>query len=985
MNMIQKHATVLALTFVLVGLMFFSVDTPFVNQSEVEPEVLEAPMKIEQITEEPVPQEPLRMNVAPNPSFEDWDTNNRRPEEWSVDATAHVYTNSTYTGMIKHGSYAGFQVVMGSNTSWGYGFLRNVPETSTYYPYLRYGVSVSLDWYVVMNPDLSLYGLTAVQVQFRNSTDVRTLYYYLSHRPAPYSNDTWTGYILMNHSISSWHTFDRNMTEDFLAVWGPTAYSDTHYVYDFQLRVSSPPQATNNIIAVFDDVSMYNDTYSDWILNGDFESGFGSPWNTYATNLGYCDQASDSTDGSYSLNMSLAATNPAQGYVRVNKYYSPYNSFFVFGPETNTISWDWKYSDTAGAGISQYSSLRFQFYNGTYYNVELWMGRGDDYMTSNSSTTVRVPAPGFGTRDSWVHSEVDLYDLMQAAGFFDLRLHSIRFEVYQSVSVPDATINVLVDNFNMKTHPMGNPAFDYLDPYGIYSPFQGWWRYSGSGEVTASTDSHSGSYSANITVENDQDGLYRHDINFHFDSKLAIDFWWRLDDIQSTGLAIAYIYFEFVVGGGNRHIRYVLGKSQIHSTMNDTTVKYIYADGFNQTGVWNRLYRNITADIENAFSTSAEGWETYQITAYAASAAGMRTSLLIDDFNMIDMEPPSISGVVYDSNPMYYEDVNVRTTATDTRPGVSSVVVNYTTDGWSSWDTVSGVYDPSDWFDAEIPAQPYNTQVEFYVIVTDGCDNSVIDDNGGLLYTYTSDDDLAPTLVISNPGNNTDQSGLLSIEATALDPGSGIEYVSFNPDGGGAINDYTAPYSQNWNLDDESLGSHYIIVTARDNEGHTATMTHYITVIDDVDPVIESPDDIEFTEGEVGQSVIWNGTDIRPDHYVILEDGITVAGNDWNSSLEVFSYSLDGLEVGTYNYTCVIYDEAGNSVADTVIVTVNAEPTTTEPTTTVPTSTEPTTTEPTTTPEPTGEDPLGMILIVVGIGVVGLLLVVFVVIPKMKK
>jgi plastocyanin len=300
------------------------------------------------------------------------------------------------------------------------------------------------------------------------------------------------------------------------------------------------------------------------------------------------------------------------------------------------------------------------------------------------------------------------------------------------------------------------------------------------------------------------------------------------------------------------------------------------------------------------------------------------------------------------------------------------------------------------YYTATIPAQDYGLTVDFRVGVVDTGYQVTVDDNGGLYYSYTVGDDVDPTLTITNPANNTDQEGLLSITADADDAGAGVEYVTFNPDGASAINDYTAPYSQNWNLDDAALGSHFIDVTVRDNAGNEVTKRHYITVVDTIDPAIDSPDDIEIYEGDVGEFVTWDPTDGRPDHYVILEDGITVAGNDWNSTSETISYSLDGLSVGEYNYTCIVWDAVGNSVSDSVIVTVSevittptttTEPTTTEPTTSEPTSTDTGTTDTTTTTGgPTGGgDILTPLLLVAGIGVVGVLLVVFVVLPKMKK
>ncbi|MFW9807345.1 MAG: Ig-like domain-containing protein, partial [Candidatus Thorarchaeota archaeon] len=424
------------------------------------------------------------------------------------------------------------------------------------------------------------------------------------------------------------------------------------------------------------------------------------------------------------------------------------------------------------------------------------------------------------------------------------------------------------------------------------------------------------------------------------------------------------------------------GKSTSFPITNSTSIKHILAENISQIGTWNNLARNITDDFESSFSTSSDSWHISGILLYAYSAPGLKLTCLFDDIQFIDTESPVVDSVVFDASPMYYEDVLVRVSTTDARPGVSTVYLLYSIDSWSSADVSPGVWDQGDWYNATIPAQVYNTQVEFLIQVTDGCGVEKIDDNGYLFYTYTVGDDVDPTLTITNPANNTDQSGLLNITADVDDPGSGIEYVIFNPDGAGAVTDYSAPYSQNWNLDDETLGSHFVIVTVRDYAGHQVTKTHYITVVDTVDPVLNSPSDVEFTVGETGYMITWDPTDLRPATYEVFVDSVSTYSGDWNSSSELITINLDGLGVGTHNYTCVVYDDAGNNAADTVNVIVNAITTSTTP---EPTTTSPTTTGPTTTPGPSGEPPLSLILAVAGIGVVGVLLLVFVVTRRMKK
>ncbi|MBD3406955.1 MAG: hypothetical protein GF411_12630 [Candidatus Lokiarchaeota archaeon] len=88
------------------------------------------------------------------------------------------------------------------------------------------------------------------------------------------------------------------------------------------------------------------------------------------------------------------------------------------------------------------------------------------------------------------------------------------------------------------------------------------------------------------------------------------------------------------------------------------------------------------------------------------------------------------------------------------------------------------------------------------------------------------------------------------------------------------------------------------------------------------DPSVDSPSDVIIEIGETGQSITWHPNDDFPEAYQILRNGTVLIEGSWNSSSESITISLDGLSIATYNYTLVLTDISGNSVTDTVIVTV---------------------------------------------------------------
>ena len=981
--MVRRHAIVIVLSFVLVGMMFFYVDTPIVMKQTASSENVSSPREAIEMADEPVPQEPLRLNVISNPSFEEWNSLDDVPTDWQVQTSAYQFGDPVYTEEVANGVYAGYVEGQGGFAAYASSYLTtgNIPPSTD--DLLEPGLSLSFNWNALAVPDLQLGSNIYLRLITNGGLGYRYFNYYLCTGTTLFTNDTRNVHIIGNDTINQWNSFDRNITEDFIAAFELPQLTATEYISNLYFYATSPAGATGIVRLVFDDVSLYDGTFTEFLSNGDFETGTGSSWFTYQSTLGYVEQSPDSTVDSYSVNITAPQVSIGSGWARCFRYLSPTGYYYALTPGMTMIRTDWKYNDTVGAGAGQYAYLRLTFQNVTQYQVHYYFGIGDDTMhQANDTLNYYVTVPGFGVRDIWQTTEFDLYDAVSQIGLDSLPLTQLSFYVYEAQ--PSSTVELLIDNFNILSYPANDATFEFENAPTFDPPFLGWSRfYYTPAEVTSTSDSHSGLSACNITAVGQEDGLYR-DIYTDFDNKLATDFWWRLDHIDASGLAGTYIQFEFSDTTQYHYIRYMLGKSTSFPTTNSSSIKHVLAENINQIGTWNNLARNITYDFESSFSTSSDSWYISGISIYVYTAPGLKLTCLFDDLQFIDTEPPVVDSVLFDGTPMYYEDVLVRVTTTDVRPGVSSVFLLYSIDSWSSTEVSAGTYDEGDWYNATIPAQVYNTHLDFYIQVIDGCSNEKIDDNGGLFYSYTVGDDVDPTLTITNPANNTDQSGLLTITADVADLGSGIQWVSFNPDGSGSVTDYSAPYQQNWNLDDESLGSHFVVVTVRDNVGHQVTKTHYFTVVDTIDPVLNSPSDIEYTFGDIGNSIDWNGTDIRPSSYEVFVDDVSTFTGSWNDTSEHIVIDVDGLAAAIYNYTCVVYDEAGNIAVDTVFVTVEAAPTTTTPSTTTPTTTSPTTTTPTTSDTGPPAD-LTPLVVVAVVGVVGILLVVFVVIPRMKK
>jgi ABC-type transport system substrate-binding protein len=85
-------------------------------------------------------------------------------------------------------------------------------------------------------------------------------------------------------------------------------------------------------------------------------------------------------------------------------------------------------------------------------------------------------------------------------------------------------------------------------------------------------------------------------------------------------------------------------------------------------------------------------------------------------------------------------------------------------------------------------------------------------------------------------------------------------------------------------------------------------------------PKILASTDINYIQGTTGNQIVWEVTDEDPNDYTILQNGSLEETDDWNGS--DITHSVDGLAVGSYNYTLVLTDISGHIVTDTVWVTV---------------------------------------------------------------
>lgn len=95
-----------------------------------------------------------------------------------------------------------------------------------------------------------------------------------------------------------------------------------------------------------------------------------------------------------------------------------------------------------------------------------------------------------------------------------------------------------------------------------------------------------------------------------------------------------------------------------------------------------------------------------------------------------------------------------------------------------------------------------------------------------------------------------------------------------------------------------------------------------------------SPEDITgYLSENGGRAIIWTGKNVFKAYYEIKKDGELLEKNTWTTA-KIFYELPSDLEVGTHSYTLTVFDHAGQSVSDTVKVTINTHTTITATATT---------------------------------------------------
>lgn len=178
--------------------------------------------------------------------------------------------------------------------------------------------------------------------------------------------------------------------------------------------------------------------------------------------------------------------------------------------------------------------------------------------------------------------------------------------------------------------------------------------------------------------------------------------------------------------------------------------------------------------------------------------------------------------------------------------------------------------------------------------------------------------------ILNHPGdvtlNEGENGGTISWTPFDLHPASYIIYRNGNLVRIGAWN--TSADVISISLGFLQYGWYNYTIVVQDESSNIANDSIYVIVKDNIAPLLESQNDIVLSEGTIGEVITWNASDTNPYLYQVFRDGVSIISGYWNTSAEPFLVNLDGLGLGVYNYTLLVFDVDLNSANDTVIVTV---------------------------------------------------------------
>ncbi|MHA1917725.1 MAG: Ig-like domain-containing protein [Candidatus Ranarchaeia archaeon] len=857
-----------------------------------------------------------------NPGFETWTGNNAY--YWGELLTQHRYqwfANSPWP--VNEGSQSmGTEVRSYQQDSVAQGGWTQGGFTAS-----LINLTLTFDWYLDSNSEpLVDRGQFYIRLQFDNS---RWIEYYLNGTTSNTNSSTTVMYFLDEPS-QTWNSFSRNVTEDyesaslFPAVDPLTnltyiyilgyhrGYSDGYvrwFVDDFNLV---------NELSIGDVVSIGGST-----RNGNFESS--SNWNNYGNTDGSnAIPTTDVVSGSLAMNTTVFSEGNGSRTRIIN-----YPRSRITSDNPGVLELNWKIDKFIKTGTDISSYVHFRLRNNTnQFNFYLYLAYADGYFVNNETSSYRLHVPQFNETGTWNFHNLSIWDTLSPYFHTDeIIVESIY--LYTIANPAGSVLSVLFDDVSVKSSIINDR--DYEDQYETGDEIRGWGTGINEYSFFTVTDlTHSGSKAANYSASGTSQSIsqYLGITKLQPNNELYLDVWWNLQNFTFSVGSYANIRIRLSNG---YLIYYYFGYDTLGSNTS-YTVRFV-VDGANTTNTWTQLKRNITQDYEAVFGPVPVDIFLERVYIEIHGGSGTYTEYLLDDFYFyIDLEPTIKNVTRTPTSPIYTQSVDVQADVLDSNLDI--VLLHYRVDS-GSWVNQTMSFQSGNTYQATIPSQVYDSEVEYFVSANDTTrkTSTKIDDNGSY-FSYTVEDTIDPIL-----SNNQQEPTLptyidsVNITIEATDAGSGVQQVVlYYRIDGGSFQQITMSLltgdtfnatidTQSWN----TLVEYYFNATdSAENSviDNNASNYYKYTVNDNANPsfTITTPTDGVTVNETITITINPNDDGSSVSHVEIYIDSSLVS--NLTASPYEYIWNTTAVTNGSHEIRIVVYDGAGNQHEQTINVTV---------------------------------------------------------------
>lgn len=363
-----------------------------------------------------------------------------------------------------------------------------------------------------------------------------------------------------------------------------------------------------------------------------------------------------------------------------------------------------------------------------------------------------------------------------------------------------------------------------------------------------------------------------------------------------------------VTGPGNTTVESGSTNQTVNWNATDNYPAYynLYRDGvLIATNPWSS---NI--NISELIDTSTLGQYNYSIIVFDQSGNNMTDTLFI---TVVDTTSPVIL-TNPTTNISFYSGIlgnDLSWTIYDLYPANYSILLN------------SSMYQNGTWTN-NVSTNIDSLAIGFYnltIVFSDTSGNSVHQ-----TYWVTVMRDDIPPVIVKQPVNTSYQDITTNnvISWTAIDTIKAGNYSLFIDSVLITTADWTNNTAVPVNIDNLPVGLHNVTIVFRDAENNSIADTIWVTVFADTkSPVLVSqPSNVTYLLGSTGYNVSWTAIDdLGPNDFTLFINETSALSSLWFNNTAI-TVSIDALPIGLYNFTIVFNDTTGNSVSNTIWITV---------------------------------------------------------------